>query len=176
MVRAGFDPTGAVGMQEKLAKLGAGGNSVAQKLLGTHPISRERLAAIRTEVAKYPNQGQITSPEFTRAKAEIQSRESGLTLISDARKKGAEKEFGSALSLTSRALKILPNEHSAWRLHTELLVANQQPRKAIESALRVRELNPTDPISELLLGYCYDAAGDRANGDAARDRARRLAQ
>lgn len=174
MVRAGFDPTGAVGMQEKLAELGAGGNSVAQKLLGTHPISRERLAAIRTEVAKYPNQGQITSPEFTRAKAEIQSLEGGLTLISDARKKGAEKEFGAALSLTTRALKILPNEHSAWRLHAELLVANQQPRKAIESALRVRELNSSDPISELLLGYCYEASGDNIQATRARERAKAL--
>ena len=174
MVRAGFDPTGAVGMQEKLAKLGAGGNSVAQKLLGTHPISRERLAAIRTEVAKHPNQGQITSPEFTRAKAEIQSLGGGLTLISDARKKGAEKEFGAALSLITRALKILPNEHSAWRLHAELLVANQQPQKAIESALRVRELNSSDPISELLLGYCYEASGDNIQATRARERAKAL--
>ena len=41
-------------MQQKLAKLGAGGNSIAQKLLGTHPISPERLNAIKSEVSKYP--------------------------------------------------------------------------------------------------------------------------
>ena len=67
MVRAGFDPSGAIGMQKKLTELGSGGNLVAQKLLSTTSISRERLAVIRSEVAKYLNQGQITSPEFTRA-------------------------------------------------------------------------------------------------------------
>jgi Zn-dependent protease with chaperone function len=44
-------------LKEKLAKLGSGGNSIAQKLLGTHPISRERLAAIKAEVSKYPATG-----------------------------------------------------------------------------------------------------------------------
>lgn len=174
MVRAGFDPNGAVDMQEKLAKLGSGGNSVAQKLLGTHPISRERLTAIRAEVAKYPNEGQVTSPEFTRAKAKIQSLAGGLTLISNARKKGAEKNFRPALLLTTRALKILPNEHSVWRLNAELLVASQEPQKAVESALRVRELNPSDPISELLLSYCYEASGDSIRAAFARERAKAL--
>ena len=74
----------------------------------------------------------------------------------------------------TRALKILPNEHSAWRLHAELLVANQQPRKAIESALRVRELNSSDPISELLLGYCYEASGDNIRRNPRHERERKL--
>lgn len=174
MVRAGFDPRGAIGMQEKLAKLGSGGNSVAQKLLGTHPISRERLAAIKSEVSKYPQTGQSTSDDFARAQTEIKQLESGLQLVTEARKAGAEKQFSNALKLTERALKILPNEHSVWRLQAELLVANKEPRQAIQSALKVRDLNPSDPISELLLGYCYDAAGDKANGDLARSRAKRL--
>ena len=40
MARAGFDPRGAIGMQEKLAKLGAGGNSIAQKFRNTPNQSR----------------------------------------------------------------------------------------------------------------------------------------
>jgi predicted Zn-dependent protease len=174
MARAGFNPKGAIGVQEKLAKLGAGGNSVAQKLLGTHPISRERLAAIQTEVAKYPNTGRSMSADFSKAKAEIKALESGLELVTKARKQGREKMLSEALQSTKRALKILPNEHSVWRLQAELLVANQNPQEAVQSALRVRELNPSDPISELLLGYCYDAAGDQGNADAARYRAKRL--
>jgi predicted Zn-dependent protease len=175
MVRAGFDPRGAIGMQQKLAKFGASGNSVAQKLLGTHPINRERLNAIKSEVSKYPAKGQITSPEFQRAKDEIKTREAGLKLISKARKAGAAANHSLALKLTRRALKSLPNEHSTWRLHAELLVANKQARKAIQSALKARSLNPTDPISELLLSYCYTAAGDRMQAEAAKERARSLA-
>ena len=175
MVRAGFDPRGAIGMQEKLAQLGSGGNSVAQKLLGTHPISRERLSAIKSEVGKYPATGQSTSDEFRKAQAEIKTLETGLQLVNDARKAGSEKQFAKALTLTERALKILPNEHSVWRLQAELFVANKESRKAIQSALKVRELNPTDPISELLLSYCYSAAGDIINADRAKERARMLA-
>ena len=174
MVRAGFDPRGAIGMQEKLAKLGSGGNSVAQKLLGTHPISRERLSAIKSEVAKYPKTGRSMSANFSKAKAEIKALESGLDLVTKARKEGREQRLSEALQSTRRALKILPNEHSVWRLQAELLVANQKPLEAVQSALHVRELNPSDPISELLLGYCYDAARNQENADAARNRAKRL--
>ena len=175
MVRAGFDPRGAIEMQEKLAKLGSGGNSVAQKLLGTHPISRERLAAIQAEVGKYPVTGQSTSNDFRKAQAEIKILETGLKLVTDARKAGSKKQFTQALKLAERALKILPNEHSVWRLQAELLVANEEPRKAIQSALKVRELNPKDPIGELLLSYCYTAAGDTISAERAKERARSLA-
>ena len=174
MVRAGFDPRGAVGMQEKLAKLGAGGNSVAQKLLGTHPISRERLAAIKSEVNRFAATGQSMSRKFVDAQTEIKTLESGLKLVNEARKAGANEQFPEALQLIRRALKILPNEHSVWRLQAELLVANQEPNQAVQSALKVRELNPKDPISELLLGYCYAAAGDTLNAERAKQRARSL--
>ena len=51
-----------------------------------------------------------------------------------------------------------------------------RPGDAVEAALQVVNLAPDDPISEMLLGYCYDAAGDQANAQIARDRAKRLAQ
>ena len=82
--------------------------------------------------------------------------------------------FQRRYSSFRRALKILPNEHSVWRLQAELLVANQEPNQAVQSALKVRELNPKDPISELLLGYCYAAAGDTLNAERAKERARSL--
>ena len=163
MVRAGFDSRGAVGMQEKLAKLGTGGNSVVLKLLGTHPISRERLAAIKSEVNRFAATGQSMSREFVGAQSEIKTLESGLKLVTRARKASAYEQFPKALQRIRRALKILPNEHNVWRLQAELLVANQEPNQAVQSALKVRELNPKDPISELLLGYCYAATGDTLN-------------
>lgn len=176
MVRSGFNPEGAVGMQEKLAELGAGGNSIAQKLLGTHPISRERLAQIREVVARYPAGGRDMSPDFERARAELNAAKPALDQVTEARTLGGQKAFQDALDALEPALGTLPNEHSLHRLKAELLVADGRPREAIASALRVRELNPSDPISELLLGYCYDAAGDKANAEAARSRARRLTQ
>ena len=174
MARAGFDPRGAVGMQEKLAKLGSGGNSIAQKLLGTHAISRERLAAIKAEVSKYPATGQSASSDFFTAQSEIKARGPGLKLVAEARRAITDRQFSIALQLTERALKSLPNEHSVWRLQAELLVTNKKPRKAIQSALKVRELNPKDPISELLLSYCYSAAGDIINSSRAKQRAQSL--
>lgn len=174
MARAGFRPEGAVGMQEKLASLGGGSNSVAQKLLGTHPISRERLSAIRTVVAQYPDAGRETSEAFNQVKAELKAHQTALKQVEAARKLGGEKKFAEALTALGPALSALPNEHSLWRLNAELLVAQGYPDRAVQSALKVRTLNPNDPISELLLGYCYEASGDLSNAEAARDRARQL--
>ncbi len=176
MVRAGFRPQGAVGMQEKLAELGGGSNSVAQKLLGTHPISRERLSAIQEVVARYPDEGRETSADFLAAQSEIRAVLPTLDQVAKVRKLAGEKKFKVALTALAPALNAMPNEHSLWRLNAELLVAQGQPHKAVQSALKVRELNPQDPISEMLLGYCYEAAGDIGNAQAARERARRLTQ
>ena len=174
MVRTGFDPLGAVDMREKLARLGARGNSVAQKLLGTHPISRERLAVIKSEVNRFAATGQSMSRKFVDAQTEIKTLESGLKLVTEARTAGTNDQFPKALQLIVRALKILPNAHSIWRLQAVLLVANQEPNQAVQSALKVRELNPKDPISELLLSYCYAASGDTLNATRAKKRARSL--
>ena len=176
MARAGFRPQGAIGMQEKLAELGGGGNSIAQKLLGTHPISRERLAAIRTVVANYPDAGREDSPDFAKARAEITAQQIALDQVAKARKLGGDGQFDKALTALNPALEALPKEHSLWRLKAELLVAAKRPNEAVKAALTVRSLNPADPISELLLGYCYEAAGDLGNASAARDRAKRLAR
>ncbi len=117
---------------------------------------------------------QSMSREFVDAQTEIKTLESALKLVTEARKARAKEQFPKALQLIERALKILPNEHSVWRLQAELLVANQEPDQAVQSALKVRELNPKDPISELLLGYCYAASGDTLNAARAKQRARSL--
>lgn len=176
MVAAGFDPRGAIQMQEKLARLGKGGNSIAQKILGTHPVSRERLAAIQAVVADYPSSDQPESADFQAMKAELSAARAALDLVTKARQDGAKTAWDRALTQLAKAHTLRPGEPSFWRLQAELLVAAGRPDEAIEAALQVVDLAPDDPISEMLLGYCYAAAGDQANAQIARERAQRLAR
>ena len=71
MVRAGFVPRVRLALQKSSRKLGTGGNSVAQKLLGTHPISRERLAAIKSEVNRFAATGQSESANLSTHKRKL---------------------------------------------------------------------------------------------------------
>ena len=176
MIRAGFNPEGAIGMQEKLAKLGAGGNSLTQKILGTHPISRERLQAIRNIVKRHPNLSydRVENTEFTKVKAEIEASAHILKMIAEARNQSSKKDFRKALKILEKAIKASPFEHSFWRLKAEILVADRKPTQAVIAALKVRKLNPLDPISELLLAYCYQASGDKKNARIAKARAQQL--
>jgi predicted Zn-dependent protease len=176
MIRAGFNPEGAIGMQEKLAKLGAGGNSLTQKILGTHPISRERLQAIRNIVKRHPNLSydRVENTEFTKVKAEIEASAHILKMIAEARNQSSKKDFREALKILEKAIKASPFEHSFWRLKAEILVADRKPNQAVIAALKVRKLNPLDPISELLLAYCYQASGDKKNARIAKARAQQL--
>ena len=174
MVRAGFDPKGAVGMQEKLAKLGSSGNSIAQKLLGTHPISSERMRLVRAEVVKYSNLAQTENADLGKAKNEINRAKTSLDSITEARIFGAKKQFSEAIRLVNQALATLSGEPSFLRLKAELLVANQKPMQAIGTAKKAIKIDPSNPINELLLGYCYDSAGELANASAARNRAKKL--
>lgn len=53
MVKAGYNPDGAVGMYEKLAKLGGGGQySVFEKLASTHPATQERISNAKSQIAQ----------------------------------------------------------------------------------------------------------------------------
>lgn len=174
MVRAGFNPRGAIDMQEKLALMQSGRDSFAQKLWGTHPVSAERIEATIDVVSRYPLEGRENSLEFKAAKTEIQDKFKALKTIQKAREAYGRGELNSALNFVNRAIQLLKNEHSFWHLNAELLVANGKPVQAIQAALKVKKLNPSDPISELLLSYCYTAAGQLSNANAARERASTL--
>ncbi len=51
MVRAGYDPQGAVGMFEKLAALGGGGDyGVFEKLASSHPETQERIRNAKAQI------------------------------------------------------------------------------------------------------------------------------
>ncbi|UCD64410.1 MAG: M48 family metalloprotease, partial [Candidatus Zixiibacteriota bacterium] len=52
MTKAGYNPMGALGMFEKLAALGGGGEySVFEKLAASHPATQERIANAKTQIA-----------------------------------------------------------------------------------------------------------------------------
>lgn len=52
MVKAGYDPAGAITMFEKLAAAGgSGGGSVFEKLASSHPDTQERIANAKTQIA-----------------------------------------------------------------------------------------------------------------------------
>jgi predicted Zn-dependent protease len=55
-VKAGYDPSGFIGMFEALARLGGGQQSVFEQLASSHPDSRERLANAQKQIDAMGNQ------------------------------------------------------------------------------------------------------------------------
>ena len=51
MVKAGYDPAGAMGMFETLAELGGGQSTVFERLASSHPDTQERIANARRQIA-----------------------------------------------------------------------------------------------------------------------------
>lgn len=69
MVKAGYHPDGAIGMFDKLAALGGGGEyTVFEKLASTHPATNERIANARSQISGM----QPLPPGVTLAKARYQ--------------------------------------------------------------------------------------------------------
>ncbi|MBI5267329.1 MAG: M48 family metalloprotease [candidate division Zixibacteria bacterium] len=52
MVKAGYDPNGAIGMFEKLAALGSGSSSIFEQLSSSHPETSERIENARKEISE----------------------------------------------------------------------------------------------------------------------------
>lgn len=54
MFQAGYSPNAMTSFQRKLGKLGSGSTSRAMNMLNTHPLSQDRVMAIKEEIAKLP--------------------------------------------------------------------------------------------------------------------------
>lgn len=58
MLRAGYNPEAMVSFQEKLGKLQSGKSSRVLMFLSTHPMSQDRVTAIKQEIATLPTDGE----------------------------------------------------------------------------------------------------------------------
>ncbi len=119
MVRAGYDPQGAVDLQAtflELSKDSKRGKDFISGLFASHPPSEERLANNKAMVARLPAGGDIKAVEYRQNISRLLKTEPAYEAFEQAQKALSERDYPAARSLTQRAISLEPEEGHFYSL------------------------------------------------------------
>lgn len=143
MAAAGYDPQGAVRLQQKFVELSKGSQSGGlDALFASHPPSQSRVNA-NVEHAKKLSAGSTNRSQYQKAIAQLKKDADAYKRYDDAVAAVGKKEYDRALTLTRQAQKLQPKEASFYALEGDLLAQKKQYQQALASYETAVQKNPT---------------------------------
>ncbi len=127
MAQAGYDPQGAVSLQETFVRLSEGRRmDWLTGLFASHPPSQERVDANRATAAALRPGGKTGADEFQRAMDKTRAAKSAYDAYDEGRKALAEDNLEEALAHAGTALDLFPEEAHFHALRGDIrLVADK---------------------------------------------------
>jgi predicted Zn-dependent protease len=111
MSKAGYDPQGAVDLQETFVRLSEGRQSDwLSGLFASHPPSQERVRANITTATRLPDGGTRGEREYQAVMRKTIAAKPAYDAYDEGRKALADKNIDLALSKVSEALRLFPDE------------------------------------------------------------------
>lgn len=136
MQRAGYDPRGAVTLQEKFVKLSeaSGRNeSWLEGLFATHPPSPERVARNKATLAELGNPGGDLGQERYAARIRpLLALKPAYDKHDEALALARKKDFAGAQKLAAEAVRLAPREARFHQLQGDIALAQEQPQRALK--------------------------------------------
>lgn len=132
MSKAGYDPQGAVALQETFVRLSEGRNEDwLSGLLASHPPSRERVEENKRTASKLPPGGNLGVESFTAAMQQTRAAKPAYDAYDKGRKALGEKNADEALALANEALALFPEEAHFHSLRGDVRLVNKQYDMAV---------------------------------------------
>ena len=111
MSKAGYDPQGAVTLQETFLRLSEGRNQDwLSGLFASHPPSQARVDANRATAAKLPAGGELGVERYAAAMRKTRAAIPAYEVYDQGRQALSDGDTGKALTLAEQALELLPAE------------------------------------------------------------------
>lgn len=111
MSKAGYDPEGAVDLQQTFVRLSEGRKSdFMSNLFSSHPPSQERVDKNRATARVLPAGGERGADRYKRAMSRLKSTAPAYEKFAEAQKFAQEKNWKQAVSLAKQASKMEPRE------------------------------------------------------------------
>lgn len=166
MVKAGYDPQGAVELQELFVRMfDKQEPSWIEGMFASHPPSRDRVAANRAEVGKYPAGGARNKAAFQQAMAQLSRDKDAYSNYQDAMKSAKAKNYDQALSLVGKSLQQQPRENLFWELKGQLLLQQDHTREAVPALDKAIAANPNFFRPYIYRGMAYKELGNGNNAE-----------
>ena len=127
MSKAGYNPQGAVDLQETFVRLSESRRQDwLSGLFSSHPPSRARVDANKKTAAKLPPGGITGEQAYKAAMAKTMQLKPAYEKYDEGRKALSEKENERALSLANEALQLFPDEAHFHALRGDVRLSNKQ--------------------------------------------------
>ena len=127
MKRAGYDPQGAVSLQETFVRMKDSKDSGwLSGLFASHPPSQERLDANRRKVAGLPPGGDAGAERYRAALARTMRAKPAYDAYDAGRKALSEKHPDVALAKAEEAIRLEPNEGHFYALKGDALLTQKK--------------------------------------------------
>jgi predicted Zn-dependent protease len=169
MKRVGYDPWGAVTLQETFVRLseegGAKQKSWMDGLFASHPPSAERVARNKQTAEQLGRGGDSGTERFAAAMVELQKIKPAYDKYDQAVAAARKKDFATAKSLAGEAAKAVPKEGRFQEFLGEIALGEKQPQAAISYYQKAIQLNPGYFGSYLGAGVAQLQAGDKAKAE-----------
>ncbi|MEQ8692229.1 MAG: M48 family metalloprotease [Pseudomonadales bacterium] len=137
MVRAGYDPRGAITLQEKFVELSKGRNpGWIEGLFASHPPSIERVRKARKEVETMDIASmdlRVGEQRYQKELAFIKEAAPAYALLGEAYEEIGEDDLEEAVDKLERAEHLLPQEAKFYGLQGDILLEQRRYREAITS-------------------------------------------
>jgi len=127
MSAAGYDPQGAVALQETFVRLSEGRNQDwLSGLFASHPPSQERVDENRRRAGNLPKGGIIGVESYNAAMKKTIAAKPAYDIYDNGRKALGEKKNDEALALANEALTLFPEEAHFHALRGDVRLMNKQ--------------------------------------------------
>ena len=127
MSEAGYEPQGAVTLQETFVRLSQGGQQDwISGLFASHPPSQARVEANRKTAAELPPGGRLGADAYRRAMQKTMQAMPAYSAYDEGRKALAEGDTGKALTLAERALDQFPEEANFHALRGDVRLVEKK--------------------------------------------------
>ena len=135
MQRAGYDPRGAVTLQEKFVKLSAASGrnqSWLDGLFASHPPSPERVAKNEATLAELGNPGgNIGKERYAAHMAPLLAIKPAYDKADEALALARKDDLGAARKLAAEATRLVPAEARFPQLQGDIALAQKEPSQAL---------------------------------------------
>ncbi len=146
MIRAGYDPQGMVELTGLLVRLNSSQPSLLQRLFASHPMSTERLQAVRQQARTHEfvhgAGGAINREVFLAETAAIRQQREAYQLFAKAESALAQQQHGATLQAATEGLKLAPGDTVGLLLLAQANQAGGKVAVAQELATRVAAERP----------------------------------
>jgi predicted Zn-dependent protease len=169
MKSAGFDPGGAVTLQETFVRLSEAGGARQQSwmegLFASHPPSQERVDKNKQTAETLGRGGEVGAESFAAATRQLRHMKPAYDKHDQAMAAAQKKDYSEAKKLAGEAAKAEPNEGIFHVLLGQIALAEKQPEAAAGAFDKAMQLSPNYFAPYLGAGVAQTQLGNKQKAE-----------